>query len=207
MSKEKLNLLDEFGFLKKPGYSNKPIFEYDRQLIKASKWRIKEWDYYACINDHFAFSFTIADLGYMGMLTASYLDFNSGNETKKTFMIPFTFGKLNLPNTPDSGDIIYQDKKCSFKFLVNKDSKSLKVEIKNFMNNQDFKADLTLLDYKDDRMVIATPWNTKKPRFYYNQKINCMPTSGSVIIGDKVYKYNQKKTFLSFRLGKRCMDL
>lgn len=195
MNKKNINLLDKKGFLTKPGFSNKPIFNYDRSFIKASKLRIKEWDYYACINDDFAFSFTVADLGYMGMLTASYLDFITGKETKKTFMIPLTFGRFNLPNNPDEGNIIYKNKKCSFKFIVYKDSKELNVFVKNFIDNKDFKAELRLVDYKDDRMVIATPWNTKKPRFYYNQKINCMPTSGIVTIGEETFVYDEKKHF------------
>lgn len=195
LSKDNINLLDDLGFLTKPGFSNKPIFHYDRSFIKASKWRIKEWDYYACINDDFAFSFTVADLGYLGMLTASYLDFISGKETKKTFMIPFPFGKLNLPNNPDMGNILYKNTKFSFQFLVHQESRELKVKVNNFVDNLDLLADLKLIDYKDDRMVIATPWNTKKPRFYYNQKINCMPTSGTVTIGQKVYKYDDSKHF------------
>ncbi|MBI9009156.1 MAG: DUF2804 domain-containing protein [Tenericutes bacterium] len=188
-------LLDEHGSLSEPGYALKPVFDYNRKMIKASKWRIKEWDYYACINDDFAFSFTVADLGYLGMCTASFLDFKTGKETKKTIMKPFVFGRFKLPNFSDSGNTVVIDKSNSFQFIVNKDSKVIKVSVKNFTKGVDLIADLTLIDYKDDRMLIATPWKENKKAFYYNQKINCMPTSGTVQIGEKEYIFDKSKHF------------
>ena len=43
---ERHPLLDEKGEVIEAGYSNSLILDYDRNQIKASKWRIKEWDYY-----------------------------------------------------------------------------------------------------------------------------------------------------------------
>ena len=34
-----------------------------------------------------------------------------------------------------------------------------------------------------DTMCIATPWKDKPTAFYYNQKINCMPSQGKVTLG------------------------
>lgn len=192
---KKQPLLNARGHLNEPGYSVKPVFEYHRKMIKASPWRIKEWDYYAAINDDFAVSFTVADLGYLGMLTASFLDFRTGIETKKTIMKPFTFGKMNLPCRTEVGNTKFNDKNCDFQFIVNKGYRLIKVKVKDFVDNQDFKADLKLIDYNDDRMIIATPWKEKEKAFYYNQKINCMPTAGYVTIGEKTYYFDGKRHF------------
>lgn len=192
---KKQPLLNELGHLNEAGYSLKPVFDYNRKMIKVSKWRIKEWDYYACLNDDFAVSFTVADLGYLGMLTACFLDFKTGTETKKTIMKPFVFGKFNLPNEADEGNTEFSDKSCDFKFIVNKNNRLLKVKIKNFQKDVDFEADLKLGDFKDDRMIIATPWLENKKAFYYNQKINCMPTSGKVVLGEKTYLFDESKHF------------
>lgn len=188
-------LLNKFGSLNEPGFATKPIFEYHRNMIKASKWRIKEWDYYACINDDFAVSFTVADLGYLGMINVSFLDFVSGKETKKTIMKFLTFGKLNLPNDSDHGDTVYEDKNCSIRFHIEKTKRVLHVFMKNFIKGENFLGDLVLTDLKEDRMVIATPWKENKLAFYYNQKINCMPTSGQIRIGDKEYMFDNTKHF------------
>ena len=192
---KKQPLLNEKGHLNEPGFSTKPVFEYDRKMITASKWRIKEWDYYASINDDFAVSFTVADLGYLAMLNVSFLDFKTGKETKKTVMRFFTFGRLNLPNDCDNGDTLYDDRNCSFRFHVGKNKRTLHVFMKDFVKGKNFLADLVLTDNKDDRMVIATPWKENKKAFYYNQKINCMPTDGQVRIGDSEYMFDSSKHF------------
>ena len=56
-------LLDEKGELREPGWSRSLIQRYDRSMIKAPKWRIKEWDYYLVLADGFAGAFTISDDG------------------------------------------------------------------------------------------------------------------------------------------------
>ena len=38
-------LLDDRGELCEPGWSRRMVQKYDRRMIKAPKWRIKEWDY------------------------------------------------------------------------------------------------------------------------------------------------------------------
>lgn len=192
---KKQPLLNEFGQLNEPGYAVQPVFDYSRKMIKASPWRIKEWDYYACINDDFAFAFTVADLGYLGMLTATYLDFKSGKETKKTFMTPFPFGKFKLPSQVELGDVDIAGKQYRFQFQLKEDKRIIKVKIQNFYLGRNLKAELELQDLHDDRMVIATPWKENKLAFYYNQKINCMPTSGYVMIGDQTYRYDSEKHY------------
>jgi hypothetical protein len=192
---KKTPLLNELGHLSDPGYAIKPLFEYNRELIKASKWRIKEWDYYACINKDFAVSFTVADLGYLGLVNASFLDFKTGKETKNGFMKFFTFGKFKMPRTCDEGNIIVRNKTCFFEFVVKDKERYLNVDIENFFGKEKFTARLKLIDNKEDRMVIATPWLENKKAFYYNQKINCMPTSGMVSIGDKSFSFNEEECF------------
>ena len=60
-------LLDEKGNLREPGWSRSLVQQYDRSMIKAPKWRIKEWDYYLVMGKDFAGAFTISDDGYIGL--------------------------------------------------------------------------------------------------------------------------------------------
>ena len=63
-------LLNENGDLREPGWARKQYFTYQREAIRAPKFRIKEWDYYIVIHDgkrdgseSFAAAFTISDDG------------------------------------------------------------------------------------------------------------------------------------------------
>lgn len=193
---ERKDLLNEFGHVNEAGYAYKEMFNYHRDMIKASKWRIKEWDYYCVIGKEYAFAFTIADLGYLGMVNISYMDFKTKVETKKTKLVLFPFGKFNLPNTTEENDTIYQKGDFDVKFLNQKEKRHLLITVKNFKDKTDLRADLSLTKYKnDDRMMIVTPWKENKKAFYYNQKLNCMNVSGSVTIGEQVFKFDPKKDF------------
>ena len=70
-------LLNEQGNLREPGWSRSLVQKYDRCMIKAPKWRIKEWDYYLVLSDRFAGAFTISDDGYIGLQSVSLLSFEN----------------------------------------------------------------------------------------------------------------------------------
>ena len=86
----KQHLLDEKGNLREPGWSRTLVQKYDRAMIKAPKWRIKEWDYYLVLSDGFAGAFTISDDGYIGLQSVSLLTFgNEPWEHTETVLKPF----------------------------------------------------------------------------------------------------------------------
>ena len=73
------DLLNADGTLAEPGWSKSLVQKYDRNAIKAPKWRIKEWDYYLILADKHAVAFTLSDDGYIGMQSASLLVFDEKN--------------------------------------------------------------------------------------------------------------------------------
>ena len=87
-------LLDSRGNLSEPGWSRSLIQKYDRKRIKAPAWRIKEWDYYLVLGEHFAGAFTISDDGYIGLQSVSLLSFDDGPwEHTETVLNAFSHGK------------------------------------------------------------------------------------------------------------------
>ena len=55
-------LLNEYGELREPGWSRRLVQKYDRSMIKAPKWRSKEWDYYLVLSDSFGAALALAQL-------------------------------------------------------------------------------------------------------------------------------------------------
>lgn len=64
----KQKLLDKNGNIQEPGYAFNQVWEYSRKDIKASNWRIKEWDYYYIGNQDCGLCLTLSDIGYVGCL-------------------------------------------------------------------------------------------------------------------------------------------
>ena len=196
------HLLNSQGELSEPGWSRSLIQKYDRSMIKAPKWRIKEWDYYLVMSDRFAGAFTISDDGYIGLQSVSLLTFGEKpKEHTETVLNAFPMGKLNLPSSSESGVTHYEDKRLQMKFEVLDGKRHITCHFENFFKENTFDCDIYLEQPKMDSMVIATPWD-KRHCFYYNQKINCMRASGYMSYNGKKYTFNPSTDFGTLDWGR-----
>ncbi len=188
-------LLNDDGTLYEAGYANYPILIYDRSAIKGGKMRIKEWDYYLIHNDRYAVALTCDDNSYMGMMSVSFIDFEHGTETTKSSIIPLTNGKIGLPASSESGDIVYESRKVKLSFTHEEEGRRLHVLFKSFKDKQDFECDFLLTEEPRDSLNIATPFAEKKTAFYYNRKIIGMRASGTVYYDRKKFKFTPGNSF------------
>jgi hypothetical protein len=196
------SVLDERGRVKQPGFAKHPLLEYRRNHIKASKWRIKEWDYYAVLNSEYGISMTIADLSYSAMVTVVFFDFIKRTVERKTKLLWFTFGKMKLPESSLEGDVTYHDSEYELAFIRRTDERILNVSVARFRGEETLRATLTAIDMHDESMTILTPWDDCPKAFYYNQKINCMPTFGNVTIGASEYRFDKTTSFAVLDWGR-----
>ena len=194
-------LLNADGNIAEPGWSRKQLQTYRRTDIKASKLRVKEWDYYLVLGKEFGTAFTISDDGYVGLQSVSFLDFKQPFEHTETVLNAFPLGKLHLPENSSSGNTIYHDKRLNLEFIVSEGKRQIRCEFKRFHGDKDFSCDIHLSQPPMDTMVIATPWN-KKHCFYYNQKINCMRASGWVRYGENKYEFHPEQDFGTLDWGR-----
>ena len=112
-------LLNSYGNLDEAGYAKSLVKEYRRDDIKASSWRIKEWDYYYIGCSDFGIALTIDDNSYMGLGSVSLLDFKNKTFITKSVIKWFTFGRTKLPATSKVGDVSFRSKKLSIDFINN----------------------------------------------------------------------------------------
>ncbi|MBU3876299.1 DUF2804 domain-containing protein [Faecalicatena sp. AGMB00832] len=199
---ERQPLLKADGSLREPGWSKALIQEYDRSRIKASKFRIKEWDYYLVLNQDFAGAFTLSDDGYIGLQSVSLLNFKEGWEHTETILNAFPMGKMKMPATSDKGNIKYKDKRLSMEFLVTPGKRTIKCDFKDFWKGKPFHCEITLSQPPMDTMVIATPWKEKKTAFYYNQKINCMRAEGYMAFDEVTYWFKPETDYGTLDWGR-----
>ena len=195
-------LLDRKGELREPGWSRKLVQKYRRSMIKAPKFRIKEWDYYLVVNDKFAAAFTISDDGYIGLQSVSLLIFGDDpHEHTETVLNAFPMGKLKLPEDSSFGTTKYSDNRLQMSFEVKYLKRHIKCHFDNFMDGKALDADIVLDQPPMDSMVIATPW-PEKHAFYYNQKINCMRASGYIKFDGVKYEFDPQTDFGTLDWGR-----
>lgn len=184
------DLLDGNGVLNESGYAFSQVKRYDRAAIKANALRIKEWDYYCFGDSEHAVALTIADNSYMSLCSVSVLDFVKPEYVTKSKIGFMSMGKLALPSSIGTGDVIFDKSGLRMKFEMFEDGKrKLTCLYKNYVGKKDFECEIELESYSGDNITVAVPFDKPK-QFYYNTKVNCLRGTGWYRVGDDKVEFN-----------------
>lgn len=177
-------LLNASGDLAEPGWARSLLPVYRRSDIRVSPMRIKEWDYYLITDGHVGLALTIADNGYMGLDSVSFLDFDEGWEQTKSPMRLFPMGKTGLPESSADGASEIARGGYAMAFYHEDGARRLSFHMDRFLDGDAIEGIVTMSGAPEESMVIATPFD-KPGHFYYNQKINCMRAEGWITLGKR----------------------
>ncbi len=183
------------GRLATPGWATELLLSYDRSRIKAPRWRIKEWDYYLVNDDAYAVALTLGDLGYVGLISASVIDFAQASYKTTSEIVPLPLGRFKLPASSENGVSAYENGRVSFRFEVENGTRRLHAQFARFDGEEDLMIDAVLDEAPRDTMVIATPWAEDPHAFYYNQKIVAMRAQGSFKKGLMAHGFSPDNSF------------
>lgn len=185
------NLLDKNGHISTPGWARSEVWKYNRDCIKAPWFRIKEWDYYLFNTDEFAVAFTISDMGYISLLSASFIDLVNKKEHTESDLEVFPHGhKYGLGASVSEADASCHTKRLNMAFSKTDAGRHISVNFNDFdkANHSDLKAELDVKEADMESVYIATPWAKKPTAFYYNCKKNCLTAEGFVSYCGKTYE-------------------
>ena len=181
-------LLKADGRLAQVGWARQPLLDCNLEAANfyafkpLQKFRIKRWDYYAVFSPRRFFSATIADLGYAGNLFVYTMDFETGELHEEGLVVPFGKG-VELPRNSTAGESRFEDSRLKEVFSVTPGGRHVSVNWPAFHDGRGISAEIDLqLPAGAESMNIVIPIGQK--RFYWNNKINCMPASGTVKYGE-----------------------
>ena len=167
---KKTTLLDKNGKLIEKGYARKMNFVYNRENIKCPPLKLKEWNFYQFIKDHYSLQLTIGHVSYMCSVNATLINLDTGERYEIGAMKPLFVPKLDKDPEKESLNE-FKDKDLYMSFRVTPEKRILSVK----GANQKYRhVEIYLAienDAENEKMVIATPF--KNPRqFYLNYKEN-----------------------------------
>src|SRR3990170_8035259 len=94
------------------GWSRHPLHTCNLR----SHWpRKKKWNYWCVTSDRCLFSITLADIDYVGLAFAYFLEYETKRFIEQTVLVPFGRGYV-LPATVD-GDVILKNKAMTLSFI------------------------------------------------------------------------------------------
>ena len=179
-------LLNPDGSLAQVGWSRQPLLDCNLEKARFYRLRflqplrVKRWDYYGITTPSHFFSFTISDIGYLGMVFAYIVDFEARDYYEETLALPLARG-VTLPRNSQEGESRYINYTTSLRFQAEPEARTIKVNWPAF-GGATLSADARLaLPPEHESMTIVIPIQGR--RFYYNRKVNCMPASGVIEAG------------------------
>jgi len=188
-------LLDARGHLVERGWARREARTYSRAAIRAPWFRIKEWDYYCVLAGDYGIAMVVADNGYMGLLGTTWFDFTAPQAIEESIVTALPRGRMKLPESADRGDTVQHHPKIDIAFRHEPGGRRLTLDCPGFGKGRGLKGELLLSQPPMDRMVIATPFPDAPRAFYYNQKINCMPAEGAIIVGGERFDFDPASAF------------
>lgn len=192
-------LLNNDGSLSQPGWARQPHWQYQRQAIRAPRWRIKEWDYYAVLSDdqQLGITLTVADLGYAGLFALCFLDFAQRTFTQVDSLSLLPLGKLGLPAVNHLGRISHQSAALNLDIELQPGSRRLRFAAPNLTcadGRRGLEGEILLEQPATlESLNIATSWAENRRAFYYNSKINCLAASGGFSLGGQQHHFDPQR--------------
>lgn len=194
-------LLDANGNIAEPGFARRPLPIYSRRAVKAPALRIKEWDYYLVSNGRWALALTVADNGYMGLDSISFIDLENLWQQTVSPMRVLTLGRRHMPESSGRGDVSVSGRgyKMAFRHIIG--GRLLSFDMADFSGSLPIRGEVVLTDEPAESIVMCTPFR-KKAHFYYNQKINCLRAKGSVYVRGRHYVFEPETAFAVLDWGR-----
>lgn len=173
------------------GYSTRPVLRYDRSAIRASAFRIKEWDFYQISNRNLCLQFTYGHASYAGEVSIMFFDFRTGKWIERfDHMLALPFGRLHMPPDADADQTLAFDKGGVYmEYSVKAGVRTLRCK------KDDFETEIVLRRENPEAVLINIPFAEKPTQFYYNHKINCMRAEGWAKKAGETYTFSPAESF------------
>ena len=198
---EPSDLFDDNGVLIQDGWARKPIVRYNREKVRAKWHRLKEWDNYVINHPDYNFSVTIADVGYMGLVTFEVMDYKEEKVYAGGLQKFFTKGTWNLPTSSEQGDIEFHNEMFDLTIKKLSDKREIIFDFPTF-SEKGLKGNLILYQDPSKDSIVKVNRYKKKKLFYYSDKVLWMPVEGNVIFGDKPYKFTPENCYCRLDWGR-----
>lgn len=194
---ERTPLLTEDGEPFKPGYCRKNLYIYNREAVR-NKLRLKEWDFYQVSDGKKMLQINFANIALGAAATISYVDLMTGEKKGGAGIMPFTVRRA-VPPLNSSEPHHFEFSACGAKMTIDFDGKTRRVSYRDKKFEAAFSAHTIGVG---ESITILFPFGTPA-RFFYTDKINCMPASGYVDYkGEKLWEFGEEEAFAVLDWGR-----
>lgn len=196
------NLVDKNGHILEAGWSTEFVLNYNKSDIRR-KSEVLEWEYYLALTREYALGVSIAG-NYDG--TGRRLSIHFMNFVENWFACDTEWmlseGEIDfsMPTTVNQS-VHFSGKRSEGRYRREDESVTIEIHNENILPGKAISASLRLDIPKGDNMMLLVPYSDPE-MFYYNYKINCMPTEGEVVMDGKKYTFTRENAMGTYDWGR-----
>jgi hypothetical protein len=177
------------------GWSRHPLHTCN---LRGHWPRKKRWNYWCVSSDKCLFSITLANIDYVGLAFAYFLEYETKRFIEQTVMVPLGRGCF-LPDTV-GGDVSFEHRAMNLSFAEDQGCTRLRVDSPAF-GGTTLSAELRVEHPKDhETLNVVIPWS--EDRFNFTSKQNCLPAAGTVSIGEETFDFAPGSAFACLDYGR-----
>src|SRR5882672_5131582 len=182
--REAIDIADAEGRLVREavGWARHPIFGC--RLAPGLK-RVHRWNHWCLTTRACALQITIADVGFLGLVIVSFLDFAARSPVERVYLRPRGL-PAPMPETP-RGDIAISARRLSLEMRMHGEQMQIRGEARTLFGKR------IAIDLLVDRPLAHETLNVLVPfddtRFQFTSKQQALPVRGSVRVDSREYRF------------------
>lgn len=167
------------------GWSRRPLH---RCNLRGRWGRKKRWDYWCVTTDEHLFSLTFADLDYLGLYVAQFLEYSTQRFIELPLFLPFAPG-LHQPETVAGSDIRFRMPGMHAAIVEEAGGTRLQVDCRTF-GGTSLRADIRVeMPPGHETLGVVIPWSDTQ--FQYTSKHNTRPAHGWAEVDGRRYLFHE----------------
>jgi len=158
------------------GWSRHPLH---RCNLRGRWGRKKRWDYWCVTTRDHMLSLTYADVDYLGLASAVFLDFRARRWIERTVVVPLASG-FALPDRVGGGDIEFERRGLALAMRERAGGTLLLATFRARTGERVEAEVLVALPPGHETLSVVVPWSERD--FQFTSKHNTRPATGAVVV-------------------------
>jgi len=155
------------------GWSRRPLH---RCNLSGRFGRKKKWDYWCVTSPQGAFQLTYADIDYLGLASAAWIDFETKEILEKGAALPLAAGFFH-PDTVGGGDLSFSGQGLELSIQREPGGTLLRASFRK-LGGASLHAEVHVSrPAGHETLNVVIPWDER--RFQFTSKQNTLPATGS----------------------------
>lgn len=195
------DLLDENGNLANPGWCRHNLFNYNIDKHAPSIMRLKEWDFYQVCNGEIMVQINLFNISFATCATFGFVDLKTGRKFDTMSIELYTPAKNRLNKNGDCENY-FAYSKGGTKIILDVTEKRHHLVFEGRCKGKALRSEFFCHRLpQHESITIATPFN-EQGHFFYTNKINCLATEGSVLLGNEKFEFFRDNTYTVLDWGR-----